>query len=384
MQNMADRLNIGIIGSGKMGLDIFNYLTDFDLNITLLTRTDEKSVALTEKFNKRLKRQLENNIINIDEYCSKLNNINITNDIKRLANSDIIIESIIEDIDAKIELFDKIDKVVNPNCIFTSNSSSIIPSLLCKSEKRKDKFLGLHFFYPVKLKNIVEIIKTDQTFDSVIDMIKKFLNKISKFSLELTEENAFILNKIMLDLQTIAYKISEEKILNYKQIDNLIKANIFPSGVFDFFDSVGIDVMYNSINQYIKDKKNKNFYIPLLGKLKEMMDNNKLGLKTKAGFYSYAPDNSDKAISVDDNKEYKKKAATRLVITFINSVYKAVEKKACTFENVEYSMKEYTGASIGPVELSKKLGIKKIYLALKKYYSATNNEIYNPSKLLEQ
>lgn len=381
--NNIELKNIGVIGEGKMGTDIFYYLNDFDFHLTWVCSHLCDKNELLKKFNKKMNRLFKSNIIDKEKYNSKLKNTIISDNINELSNCDIIIEAIFENIDKKLELFTNLDKILNDNCICATNSSSIIPSKLFINKYRNNKIIGLHFFYPVKYKNIVELIITRHTHNSTINSIKNFLNKINIHSINLSEGNAFLLNKILLDFQALTYNIYKEEKLSVKDIDEIIKNNIFPIGVFEFFDSIGNDIMLTSIKNYVKNYKNKNFYVPLIKKLEELVDQNKLGIKTNNGFYDY---NEDKSNIVSEGKnmgKYKKTIINKLKYTFINSSYKAVENKICTLDEIEYTMKEYMGIDKGPIKLSEEIDKNKIFKTLIEFYKQTKNKIYYPSSLLK-
>jgi 3-hydroxybutyryl-CoA dehydrogenase len=374
---------IGVIGEGKMGTDIFYFLNDFGFQLTWICSNNCDKNELIKKFNKRISRLFKSNILNEEKYNYKLNNTIISDNINELSECDIIIEAIFEDKDKKIELFKQLDKVLNIDCIISSNSSSIIPSKFFINENRNDKIIGLHFFYPIKFKNIVELIFTENTDENIKDTIKKILKEINIFPLILNEENPFILNKILLDLQALSYNIYKENVLSIKEIDEIIKNNLFPTGVFELFDSVGNDIMLTSIENYITNYDNKDYYIPLIHKLEELVKQNKLGIKTKEGFYNYQ---NEKASNNEINKnknQYINNTIDKLKYIFINSSYKSVEKKICTFDEIEYAMKEYMGIEKGPIELSNEIGKDKIFSGLMDFYKQTKNSIYYPSILLK-
>lgn len=377
--------NIGVIGEGKMGTDIFYYLNDFDFQLIWIYKEKNIKDELIKKFNKKLNRLLNSNIIDQEKYNFKLNNTIISDDINHLSNCDFIIEAIFEDIDKKRKLFNELDKILKTNCILATNSSSLIPSKLLINKNRIDKIIGLHFFYPIKYKNIVEFITTKHTQENIINLVKDLLTKINISHLLLDEENAFPLNKIFLDFQALAYNIYQEGILTFNEIDELVKENIFPIGVFEFFDSVGNEIMLASIKNYIENYNNKDFYMPLINKLEELVKQNKLGIKTNHGFYDYSNNEKERKIQ-NDNKninQYKTAIINKLKYTFINSSYKYAENKICTLEEIEYAMKEYMGIEKGPVELSNEIGNNKIYSTLLEYYNQYKNEIFKPSFLLK-
>ncbi len=284
--------NIGIIGEGKMGTNLVYYLLDMDFNLTWICSPDADLEKLRKNFSKRLGRSLEAGIIDENRFHDIMGCVKISNNTMDLVSCELIIEAISEDLEAKQHLFRMLDKIAPPGCIFTSNSSSINPSALVPSENRKDKFAGLHFFYPIALKDIVEVILTQETSKETLQQITSFLKRIRRRFLLLEEKDSFILNRIFLHFQNEAFLIVNEKKASLQQIDRLVREHFFPTGVFEFFDSVGLDIMLASVKNYSKDDPEEERYQALIGQLQELVSAGRLGTKTKGGFYgeSISPD----------------------------------------------------------------------------------------------
>jgi 3-hydroxybutyryl-CoA dehydrogenase len=277
--------NIGIIGEGKMGTNLFYYLLEMNFNLVWICSSGADLEKIRKNFSKRLGRSLEAGIINDKQYQGILASVTISNNVTDLASCDLIIEAIPEVLEAKQQLFRILDRIAPPGCIFTSNSSSIHPSLLCPSENRKDKFTGLHFFYPIALKDIVEVIVTQETSKETLKKITSFLKIIRRRFLLLEEKDSFILNRIFLHFQNEAFLLVKDQKASILQIDRLVREHFFPTGVFDFFDSVGLDVMLASVKNYSQYDAAEEWYHPLIMQLQELVSGGRLGTKTKGGFY---------------------------------------------------------------------------------------------------
>lgn len=278
--------HIGIIGEGKMGTNLFYYLLDMDLNLTWLCSPDADPDKLRKNLDKKMSRSLQTGILDEARYKNILDHVNITKSHGDLASSELIIEAIPEDTGLKKELFRTLDTMVSPGCIFASNSSSIRPADLIPSEERKDKFIGLHFFYPVALRDIVEIMVTPETSEETMHRIVLFLNGIKRRFLVLADKESFILNRIFLGFQNEAYHLVDEKKAGIQQIDRIVKEHFFPTGVFEFFDSVGLDVMLASVRNYSGMDPGGDRYQPLIEGLQALVSSGRLGSKTKSGFYT--------------------------------------------------------------------------------------------------
>ena len=256
---------IGVIGSGKMGFDLFNYLSDFNFKLVWYTRNEDHKEALKNTFHKKIKRQLKHGLISQENFDIRYN-YRITNNFNDLSDCDLIIESIIEDAEIKLELFKSLDKIVKTSCILASNSSSILPSLLSQIEQ-KNRVLGLHFFYPIAFKNVVELITSEFTDEISIEKSRIFLQEIKRFFIEQDEKSAFILNRLLLELQLVAYNLLKEFDLGFKQLDEIAKQLVPEFGLFEVMDHVGHNTMYNAIRNYSRMEEDKKKYDPLLKEL---------------------------------------------------------------------------------------------------------------------
>lgn len=277
--------NIGIIGEGKMGTNLLYYLVDMDFDLVWVCSHDADIDKITKKFLKRMNRALVAGILDETRHQKILENMRITNSLEDVASCELIIEAISEDTVAKQTLFKALDSIANPECIFTSNSSSVNPSDLVPSQTRKDKFAGMHFFYPVALKDIVEVIRTADTSEETIKQITQFLKTIFRKFILLEEKDSFILNRIFLQFQNDAFLLVNEGKASLHQIDRIVKEYFFPTGVFEFFDSVGLDIMLASVRNYSKNDPEEERYQPLILQLQKLVSEGRLGMKTKSGFY---------------------------------------------------------------------------------------------------
>jgi 3-hydroxybutyryl-CoA dehydrogenase len=276
--------NIGVIGEGKMGTNLLYYLLDMEFNLTWIGSPEADIDKLRNNFNKRVVRTLEAGIIDETRFQNIMNQVVISNKLKDLSKCELIIEAISENAEAKIQLFRKLDMIASPGCVFASNSSSINPSRLVPSANRQDKFLGLHFFYPIALKDIVEVIMTSETSKDTVLKITSFLEKIRRKFLILEEKDSFILNRIFLNFQNEAFLLVNSNKASLEQIDRIVKDHFFPTGVFEFFDSVGLDVMLASVENYSKVDPNPERLNPLIHQLQKLVSSGMLGKKTKKGF----------------------------------------------------------------------------------------------------
>jgi 3-hydroxybutyryl-CoA dehydrogenase len=336
---------IGIIGEGKMGTNLIYYLLDFGFSLVWVCSKDADTDKINRSFNKKIKRLLDSGIID-ETACSNLQaNTIITGDLQPLKYCDLIIEAIPEDIDLKQRLFMELERVAPGDCIFASNSSSINPSDISTFLSSKNRVVGLHFFYPVALKDIVEFIISVGTSNEVIERVKQFLTLIKRNHLVLNEKDSFILNKIYLDFQNEAFLIVSEEDLTISQMDALIKKYLFPAGVFDFCDSVGNDIMLTSVRNYTRDYPNKDHYMKFTLELERLVHDNRSGVKSGAGFYSYPFEFDDDDYLLNNMKqELIERIIQRILFTMRSSINKFSAQSGISSIILNNAMKEYLGS----------------------------------------
>ncbi|MEI6456536.1 MAG: 3-hydroxyacyl-CoA dehydrogenase family protein [bacterium] len=282
--------HIGIIGEGKMGTNLFYFLLDHGCFLRWICSGQAEIEKIRKTFLKRIFRAKDSGIITQAGYESLLNGTLINDNFEAISDCDLVIEAVTEDISTKKEIFKDLVKLTRPGTIIASNSSSILPGKLLPSIEQAPFFLGLHFFYPVALKNIVEVITPESLSTGSLDKIKDFLTFIDRRYIVLDENSAFILNRIFLDFQNEAFLLAFQGKISFARLDSVVREHFFPVGVFEFFDSVGIDLMLTSIRNYVEHYLNRDHYSALIGFLDQMVRKGHLGKKSSKGFYQYSGD----------------------------------------------------------------------------------------------
>ncbi|MBN1413746.1 MAG: 3-hydroxyacyl-CoA dehydrogenase family protein [Bacteroidales bacterium] len=347
--------NIAVVGEGKMGSSIFHYLIDFDFRLTWLCSSDAAREKAQNAIIKKTKRLLQSGVLTEAGYASKLEQIQVTSDAIDLKYCDLVIEAITENADEKIKLFKQLDEIVDISCLLTTNSSSLVPSLLIPSENRKDKVTGLHFFFPVPMKSTVELITGPSTSQQTKESLHGFLLEVNKKPFLQDESNAFILNRLLLDFQAEAFHILEEGEFSHADIDDCVRQHIFPTGVFEFFDHVGIDIMLSAIKTYTQGETGKEFYRPMIIKLEEMVRQHRLGIKTRCGFYDYTNavvTSSDDGRVLQDNSSLSHKVAEQLWNFFTCSVSSVIASGVCSRDELAGYVKDYLGVDTDPFTMA--------------------------------
>jgi 3-hydroxybutyryl-CoA dehydrogenase len=218
-----------------------------------------------------------------------------TTTIEDLKNCDVIVEAIIEQLPAKRELFGKLDAICPPATIFASNTSSLTITEIATATKRPQRFVGLHFFNPVAVMKLVEVVKTIATEPAVYEEMVAFGVKLGKTAVRANDSTGFIVNRLLVPYLLDAIRALEEDVGSIEDIDNSMKLGCgHPMGPLTLLDFVGLDTTYY-ISQIMFDEfKERRFAAPPL--LKRMVLAGWNGRKSGRGFYDYADPQKPKAM----------------------------------------------------------------------------------------
>jgi 3-hydroxybutyryl-CoA dehydrogenase len=208
-----------------------------------------------------------------------------------LADCDIVIEAIIENLHEKRKMYESLDPIVKKEGIFASNTSSISITEMMTAGKRPERFVGLHFFNPVPLMKLVEVVKTIATAEDVYETAYNFAKKLCKVPVRTSDKTGFIVNRLLVPYMLDAIRAFEEGVGSIPDIDNAMKLGCgYPMGPFTLLDFVGLDTTYYITHVMYDEFKEKRFASPPL--LKRLVMAGWFGRKSGKGFYDYADPNN--------------------------------------------------------------------------------------------
>jgi 3-hydroxybutyryl-CoA dehydrogenase len=204
-----------------------------------------------------------------------------------LADCDIVIEAIIENVEAKKVMFGKLDGIVKKDAIFATNTSSISVTEVMAATKRPDRFVGLHFFNPVPLMKLVEVVRTIATDEQVFETAFEFGKKLGKVPVRTSDKTGFIVNRLLVPYLLDAIRAYEEGVGSIADIDSAMKLGCgYPMGPFTLLDFVGLDTTYYITHVMFDEFKERRFASPPL--LKRMVMAGWFGKKSGKGFYDWS------------------------------------------------------------------------------------------------
>ncbi len=278
--------NISVIGGGTMGNGIAHVFALKGFNVNLVEVTEQLADKALSTISKNLDRQVKKEIITQDGKSSILQKINKVVGVENTpANSDLVIEAIYENKDAKLNIFRTLEKIVNPNSIFASNTSSISITELSAS-CRADRFIGMHFMNPVPVMKLVEVIRGYSTSDDTYNAIKELSLKLDKSPVEVFDYPGFISNRILMPMINEAIFALMEGVASAEDIDTVMKLGMnHPMGPLTLADFIGLDVCL-AIMEVLYNGFNDSKYRPC-PLLKKMVAAQKLGRKNGEGFFKY-------------------------------------------------------------------------------------------------
>jgi len=277
---------VGVLGCGLMGSGIAQVAAASGYK----TLVREVNQGVLDKGLGRMKKFLEDGVakgkVTAEQRDTTLGNLSGVTDFAAMKDCDIVIEAIIENVDDKIAAFTALEAVVGPNTIFASNTSSLCITELAAKTKRPDRFGGLHFFNPVPLMKLVEVIRSLTTSDETYQRMFQFAQSLGKEPITAPDKPGFIVNRLLVPYLLDAIKCYERGLGTVEDIDNGMKLGCgHPMGPLTLLDFVGLDTTYYIANIMFDEYKEPMFAAPPL--LKRMVLAGKLGRKSGEGFYKY-------------------------------------------------------------------------------------------------
>jgi len=288
---------VGVVGCGLMGSGIAQVAAQAGCQVTVR----EVSAPLVEKglqsIEKNLGRLVEKGTLSGADRDQVRGRLRGTTNLEDLKNCDFVIEAIIEQLPAKRELWKELDQICPKPTIFASNTSSLSITEMATFTQRPDRFVGMHFFNPVPVMKLVEVIRTIATDPKVFDEAVAFGARLGKTVVRTTDRTGFIVNRLLVPYILDAVRALEEGVGTVEDIDNSMKLGCgHPMGPLTLLDFVGLDTTYYIANIMFDEFKEKRFASPPL--LKRMVLAGWNGRKAGRGFYDYSDPAKPKAMQL--------------------------------------------------------------------------------------
>jgi 3-hydroxybutyryl-CoA dehydrogenase len=277
---------LGVVGAGFMGSGIAESAARAGVAVTLYEPDEAPLRRSRERIETSLARVVERGRLAQDEAQALMARIEWSTNLEALSGSDLVVEAIVEDEQIKARTFRELDAVLAPEAIMASNTSSIPIAGLAAATGRPDRVLGLHFFSPVPVMKLVEVVIGLDTAPETVERAEAFAAQIGKTAIKTKDRSGFIVNFLLVPYLMAAVRMYEEGFASREDIDEGMKLGCgHPMGPLTLCDFIGLDVLYSVCDSLYEEFKRDEYAPPPL--LKRMVVSGHLGRKTGRGFYEY-------------------------------------------------------------------------------------------------
>jgi 3-hydroxybutyryl-CoA dehydrogenase len=277
---------VGIVGSGIMGSGIAEVAAKAGFEVVLRSRAQSTADAMVAGLEKSLGRQVEKGRLGEAERDAALARVRAVADLGELSECDLVIESVVEDLAAKKHLFNELDRICGESTIIATNTSTLPVVELAMETGRPGLVCGIHFFNPAAAMPLVEVVRSITTSDETVEAARAFAEACGKTPVLVKDQAGFIVNALLFPYLNNAVKLLDAGVATRDDIDTAMKGGCnFPMGPLELLDLVGLDTSLAILEALYQEFRDPNYApAPLL---KRMVSAEKLGRKSRQGFYDY-------------------------------------------------------------------------------------------------
>jgi 3-hydroxybutyryl-CoA dehydrogenase len=280
---------VGVVGCGLMGSGIAEVAAKGGFDVVVREVDDDVLAAGEKKIQKSMDRAVAKEKLSQADRDAAWERLSFTTEVSGLADCDLVVEAIVEDLGAKNDLFGELDGLCADGTIFASNTSSLTITDMAAATSRPDRFVGLHFFNPVPVMKLVEVVRTIATSDETFDRAFEFSKALGKTPIAAKDNSGFVVNLLLVPYMLDAIRQLERGVATIEDIDTGMMLGCgYPMGPFTLCDFVGIDTLHK-ISEIMYDEYREERYAPP-PLLKRIVSLGRYGRKTGKGFYDWSGD----------------------------------------------------------------------------------------------
>jgi len=278
---------VGIVGSGTMGSGIAEVACKNGYEVVLRSRSQAGADGMLKGLEKSLVKQVEKGRLAETERDSALALVRGVTELDELAECDLVVESVLEDLAVKKELFATLDKICAPHTILATNTSTLPVVEMAVATERPGQVCGIHFFNPAPMMSLVEVIRAITSSDETVEAALAFAESCGKSPIEVRDVAGFVVNALLFPYLNSAVRLLERGVASQEDIDAAMKAGAnMPMGPFALIDLVGIDVTVSILDALYSE--NPDPFLQPAQHLRRMLSAGRLGRKSGQGFYDYS------------------------------------------------------------------------------------------------
>jgi 3-hydroxybutyryl-CoA dehydrogenase len=374
---------IGIIGGGTMGAGIAQVASQAGHSVFVIDSNEAVLQKAEKNLQATLLKMVEKGKISQDRADEIANRIEWTSDKSNLKNASLVIEAIIENLEIKQSVFSELETIVGDECILATNTSSLSVTSIASSCQKPERVIGIHFFNPAPLMELVEIVPALQTAPEVITNAKRLIDSWGKKTVLTKDTPGFIVNRIARPFYSEAIRQYEEGVADIATIDQAMKqCGGFRMGPFELMDMIGHDVNYTVTETVWKSFYFDPRYTPSFSQ-KRLVEAKWFGRKSGRGFYNYAPDAQTTATELADEK-LGRSIFERVLVMLINEAANALFLQVASKEDIELAMTKGVNYPKGLLHWADEMGIDFCVELLDHLYAIYHEDRYRCSPLLRK
>jgi 3-hydroxybutyryl-CoA dehydrogenase len=277
---------LGVVGSGIMGSGIAEVAAKAGITVVLRSRKQETADAMLAGLEKSLAKQVAKGKLPEDDKAAIQGRVSATTDLDAMADADLVVESVVEDLAVKKQLFAELDRVTKDTAVLASNTSTLPVVELAVETQRPEQVCGIHFFNPAPLMSLVEIVRTLVSSDETVATARAFAEACGKDPVEVQDRAGFIVNALLFPYLNNAVRLLESGTADRDDIDTAMKGGCnFPMGPLALLDLVGLDTSVAILDALYDEFRDPNY--AAVPRLRRMVTAGHLGRKSGRGFYDY-------------------------------------------------------------------------------------------------
>jgi 3-hydroxybutyryl-CoA dehydrogenase len=380
--NQQSLIKIAVIGSGTMGSGIAQVAATAGCEVKIFDTNQEALLRSKSSLEKILSRLIEKEKMDEKEKSRIIGNISYAHTLGELSHSDLIIEAIVENLEIKRKLFSDLENYVSPETILASNTSSLSITSIAASCQKPERVIGIHFFNPAPLMQLVEVIPAIQTSEEVLNTIVQTISDWKKVVAVAKDTPGFIVNRVARPFYSESLRILEEGFANMETIDNAMKTiGGFKMGPFELMDFIGHDVNYVVTETVFAAFYFDPRYKPSLTQ-KRLVEADYLGRKSGRGFYNYAENAT--ITKPNEDKEEALQIFERVLVMLINEAADALFLNIASAKDIDNAMTKGVNYPKGLLAWADEKGINWCVEKLDELYNEYHEDRYRCSSILRK